>query len=383
VNRIYALSRKELLHMVRDPLSLGILLVIPLLFLLFFGYAITVDIEAIPLVIVNRDAGPLGEDLAKDLEASETFDVVGFVREEEARRWLAEGRVKVAALIRANFSKRLENPRKVHGARVTFLIDGSDLFVALKARASANRITYAYSAKVAARLLKKKKLVNVYWMEREPLVAPALHVKFNPGLRSESYLVPGLIGLILTHLCLVLTSLSMVREREGRTLEILFALRVRPMELITGKMAPYLLLSLVIVAAILVTGTTFFDLPVSAGPLPVISSSVLYTVGILGLGLFLSVVVRNTRQAVTMAFLLTLPFILLSGFLFPISQMPEAVQGVAALIPLTHYYTILRECLLKGSELGRLWREMAVLGAFALLGPFGCYLCLRRRRPPA
>jgi len=362
--RILHLMRKELRQLRRDPQMLRILFVSPLFQLFIFGYAVSTDIRNVATALLDQDRSVQSRELAERFARSGYFDIVG--RPEGPREideLLDDGRVQAALVIPRGFAADLAADRT---ARVQLLIDGSDSMTATIIAGYAGGVVGEYSARVAAERLERMRAR----VQRVPSVEERTRVWYNPELTSVRFMVPGVLSMILFLVTMLMTSLAIVKEREIGTLEQLVVTPITPGELIVGKTLPYVGIGFVEMLLVLALSTFWFRVPI-AGSVPLLFAlSLVFIFTSLGLGLFISTISQTQQQAMMSTFFFMLPSILLSGFIFPIANMPQTIQWLTHLIPLRYYLVIVRGIFLKGNGFAILWPQVAVLLLFgaAILG---------------
>lgn len=346
-----AVFRKEFSHIRREPATLFFTFIVPVLQTIVFGYAINTEIEEIPTVLLDLDGRREARDIADAFRNTRTFHIVARVFD-EARfdHALTSGRAKVGICIPADYSERLLAGKQ---ARIQVLIDGSDSQVATTALNTANLLGLNWSVSRARRMASGWESVPA----RNEYGGPDLPVEirsrllFNPDLESSHFFVPGLVGIILQLVTLFLTAFAIVRERELGTLEQLFVTPVSRAGLLLGKLAPYALLAFGETLIVLNVMVWLFGVSIRGDVLLLLTLSFLFLLCALGLGLFVSTMSRTQVQAFQFAFIFMLPSVLLSGFMFPRSQMPLPIYAVSSLIPVTYYLEILRAIVLRGADL--------------------------------
>jgi len=355
LGRIREMVLKEFRQIFRDPRMSRVILVTPVLQLLLFGYAVSTDVHDTPTIVVDLDRTQASRALLDDFFSSGYFRVVRWSdRPADLVDGLDRGEAVVGIEIPTGFADAVATGA---GARVQLILDGTNSNTASVAQSYASRIVQRYGARADARAL-------------EPPVDLRERAWFNPDLASRNYNVPAVIGAIILLVALLLTSLAIVREREIGTLE---QLRVSPLsagEIIAGKTIPFGIIGLVDMAIVTLVAVAWFDVPF-AGTVPMLLlASVFYLLAALGLGLLISTVASTQQEAFMVSFLVYMPAILLSGFMFPISSMPETFQWLTLLNPMRHYLEIVRGVFLKGVGLSALWTQYAALGAMgvAVLG---------------
>ena len=356
IGRILAIAYKELLQLRRDRLTIGMMLMLPVLQLLLFGYAINTDVRHIPMVVYDQDDSQASRDIGRSLEASGFFDLRGNVGSyQEVDRMLLAGDVKVALVVPPRYGSDLVRGRPT---QLQLIVDGSDPQIVGSATSTAASFVAIRSTDVrVARLARTGGKLTPEPIELEP------SIRYNPDQRTAVYVVPGLIGVILTMTMVMLTAMALARERERGTLEQLIVSPVRRGELVVGKIVPYIAIGYVQMTFILALGRFVFGVAV-VGSLPLLFGlAFLFIAANLAIGLFFSTVATTQQQAMQMSFFFLLPNILLSGFMFPFEAMPEPAQHLSQLLPLTHFLRIVRGIVLKGSGFGDLRGELVWLVA--------------------
>lgn len=357
--RVAELLRKEFIQIRRDPRLLRVIFVAPLIQLIVFGYAVSTDLRHTRLVVVDQDRTQASRALVEAFTASGYFDLVGTAERPAALAdALAAGRAVLGLEIPRGYAADLA----VGAARVQLLLDGTNSNIATIARGYAERIVAQHGLRAqgggAALPLDLRERA---W--------------YNPALISRNYNVPAVVGTIMMLVALLLTSLAVVRERELGTLEQLLVSPLRPGEIIAGKTLPFAIIGMLDLVAITSLALLLFRVPF-AGSFPLLAlASVFYLLAALGLGLLVSTISSTQQEAFLSSFLIFMPTILLSGFMFPVSSMPAVFQWLTLLNPMRHYLEIVRGIFLKGSGLGLLWPQF-----LALAGMGGAVLWLAARR---
>lgn len=358
--RFLAILKKEFLQIRRDPASFGIGLAMPLLLLLLFGYAINTDVEHLSTAVWDQSKSKMSRDLTAKFQVSRYFDiryeVSGY---KELQDLMDAGKIKAGLVFPPDFAYRLEENRE---AKVQILLDGTDPTAARTALSAAQMIAQNKALAVQEEFLKKQGMSEI----RLPVQAEP-RVLYNPDMDSTVFNIPGLIGLILQNVTALLTAFSLVREKERGTMEQLVATPVRPVELILGKLFPYVAIGLFSFTLVLLTAVLWFGVPVKGSFTLLLALGLLFLVTTLAIGMLISTVAKTQLQAMQMAFAIILPSVLLSGFIFPRETMPLWIQGLGGMLPLTYFLMILRGIFLKGVGLEYLWRETLVLSGFAVL----------------
>lgn len=361
LRRLVAVARKEFIHVLRDKRALAIAILLPMIMLMIFGYALTLDLDRVPLAILDQSRTPQSRELVARFEGSRYFSVVqraGSEREVEAA--INRGQAMLGLVVPLDFGRRVASERKT---QVQVLADGSDANTTTLALAYAETIVRGYSQEVL--VMKVRRLTGK---------APALpmelrpRVWFNTDMESKIFIVPGLIAVIMMLITALLTSLTVAREWETGTMEQLISTPVRPPELILGKLAPYFVIGMVDMLLSVLAGRFLFEVPIRGSLVLLFGVSAVFLVGALALGIFISTLAKTQLLASQAAFVATfLPAFLLSGFMFDIGNMPRPLQVMTNLIPARHFVTVLRGLYLKGTGLAELWPQCLLLVAFAAL----------------
>lgn len=352
LTRLAAIVRKEFIQVIRDPRTLGIVLVMPAMQLFLFGYAINTTVDHIPTVVLDQSLDGASRSFIAAFAETGYFNVVGAVSSYEGvRRALDAGDAQVGFVIPPTFGDDVGFGRF---ATTQLLIDGSDPNIAQTALFAATAIGQAYSIRAA------NQIDTPVRVDVRPVVL------YNPSMLSVNFMVPGLIGVILQTQALILTAFAVVRERERGTLEQLIVTPVTPWELMLGKIVPYVIIALAQVAVAMFVGTQVFHAPLEGSVTLLFVLSFVFLLGSLGIGLLVSTVSRTQTQAMQTAFFFILPSLLLSGFMFPREGMPLALHDLGFLIPLTYFLKILRGIMLKGIDLSILWPQVLPLAVFGV-----------------
>jgi ABC-2 type transport system permease protein len=347
--------RKEFIQMRRDRLTLGIMVGIPVIQLLLFGFAIQTDVRHIPTVVLDESRTPTSRDVVAAFENTGNFRIVAHVDGRiELDAWIARGEAQAGIVIPHDFPRDLARGTT---ATVQVIVDASDPLSSQAALAAAAGVAQMRNLAILSAAAHRTHL------PLETRVRP----RYNPGLRSPNYIVPGLVGVILTITLVLVTAMAIVRERERGTLEQLIVTPITKTDLMLGKIAPYVGVGLVQMTTVLLLGRFVFDVPLTGNVVVLYAIAFVFIVASLALGLFVSTLVRTQQQAMQASFFFVLPNILLSGFMFPRQAMPAVFQWIGAFLPLTHFLKVLRGILLKGVGLPELWREVAILLAFAIV----------------
>jgi ABC-2 type transport system permease protein len=374
LRRVTAIARKELRQLGRDRLTLGMIVGIPALQLALFGYAINLDVRDVATALVDASDTALSRRLVGELEATQTFRVQTRARSEaDAIRLLERGAVSAAIVIPPDLDRRLYRGR---GAEVAILADGTNPTVAaavglagegLGQRLAGRMLASAAAGAPAPRwpptAASTRSGPRSEAVRTEPVRIAVLPF-YNPEQRTAVFIVPGLIGVILTMTMMLMTALAVVRERERGTFEFLIATPVRRTEVMVGKILPYLAVGHVQVAIVLVLGALLFDVPIHGSLLELGVGALPFLAAMLTMGLLISSLATSQFQAAQMSFFFFLPSMLLSGFMFPFEAMPVPAQWIGQCLPLTHFLRIVRGILLKGARIGDLAGEVAAITVF-------------------
>ncbi len=358
--RLLSVIRKEIVQIRRDPPSLAIVIVMPLLMLFLFGYAVTTDVEHINTAVVDLDHTPDSRRLIAKFQHSGYFDITATTsNRREVEHLLNSGEVKVGIIISPGYMSEL---RRGEQARVQAIIDGSDPTVARTALNSVRLLAQRETLrlKVQGALATGTDIPRIA-VDMRP------RVRYNPDLDSVKFNVPGLIGLIMQNITVMLTAFALVRERERGTMEQLMVTPVHPGELIVGKLIPYVFIGFFDMLLVLAAGVFWFKVPVAGSVALLLALSAVFLLTALGLGLLISTIARTQFQAMQMAFLVILPSVLLSGFIFPREAMPLPIRWLGYAIPLTYFLTILRGIILKGVGIVYLWPQVVMLASMGIV----------------
>lgn len=355
--RLRAMVRKEFVQMRRDPATLRLVLLVPLIQLVLFGYAIRTEVRNLPTIAFDQSRTQQSRELVQRLTATGNFVLRGAAGSyEDAVRAVDAGRARAAFVIPESYARDLKRGRP---ARVQVLVDASD------PSSSSNAIA-------AAQMVGQQVNVEIVRRRTGADLASGLPVDlrvrplYNPALASSVFVVPGIIGMVLSNILILITALSLVRERESGTLEQLIVTPLARAEIMLGKIVPYVAVGYVQMTTVLIAGHLLFHVPVRGPLLALYAITFLFITANLGLGLLVSTTGRTQAAVTQSAFLILLPNVLLSGFMFPREAMPPAAQAIGALLPLTYYLQVVRGILLKGVGLAELWPQALALAAFAL-----------------
>lgn len=358
--RVRAIARKELLHVRRDPRSLGMAVAIPMLLLVLFGYALTLDVDNVPIVVWDRAGTTASREFVAHFSGSRYFSVVGAAGSyRDIERALDTSRAVAGLVVPAEFGGRVAAGRPV---AVQVILDGSDANTATLALGYLEAAAGRFSRDVMLRALRRHG-------RQAPAAAVDLRPRawFNADLESRNYIIPGLIAVIMMVIAALLTSLTIAREWERGSMEQLISTPVSPGDLVAGKLLPYVAVGMLDVVLAVVTGRLIFGVPLRGSLVLLFSVSTVFLVGALSLGLLISITTRSQLLASQLAMVLTfLPSFLLSGFMYSISNMPAPVQAVTYLVPAKYFVALLKGIYLKGTGLRVLGIETLLLLAFSV-----------------
>ncbi|MBO9543901.1 ABC transporter permease [Caulobacter sp.] len=353
--RILAVLIKEFIQLTRDRLTYAMILVMPIVQLLLFGYAINNDPRDLPTAVLVQDQGPMARSTLSALVNSGYFEIVRTATSpRELDDAVARGEAQFALTIPADFTRRV-----VRGDAPQILVE---------ADASDPAATGGAIAALAnlPRTALSRDLVGAVAKQGGDPFEVVIHRRYNPEAITSYNIVPGLLGVILSMTLVMMTSLGVTREYERGTMESLLATPARPIEVMIGKLAPYVAVGIIQTAVILMLARALFQIPMAGGWTALCLGVVLFIIGSLALGFLISTVARTQLQAMQMSFFYIFPSILLSGFMFPFRGMPEWAQGLGTVIPVTHFLRVVRGALLKGLDVAQLWPSLSALGVFVL-----------------
>lgn len=361
LTRLLAVARKEIVQILRDARSLIIVVLMPAVLVLLFGYGVNLDLKGLPVYVFDRDGSQQSQDLLKHFQASEYFHVARVVGSySELTRALDDGHAKMGIVIPWDFSQRLRDGRP---AQVQALVDGSDDNTANVLIGYSQAVVQGYSSEV-----------QIDWLrERGLSIQPAVmgvetRTWYNEDLESSAFIIPGVLALVMSVIGAFLTSLTIAREWERGTMEQLISTPVTAMEIMLGKLAPYFVLGMLDTIISALIAIYWFDVPFRGSWITLMVSSAMFMVVVLSLGFFISVLAKNQFAASQIALLITfLPAFLLSGFLFSIDQMPIALQWITRILPARYYVSVLKKIFLKGTPAHLLYADLVPLAVFTFV----------------
>jgi ABC-2 type transport system permease protein len=372
-NRIREIIRKEFYQTLRDPRTRALLFGPPLLQLILFGYAVNLDVENARTAWMDMDHTPESRDLLTAFQGSHYFRITRAPHDDaEVQQLMDGGKVQAVIRVLPGFSRDLKRGNAVS---VQILVDGTNSNTASIISGYASQVVARYAASTVAsqknsRLMPASAMMGGAVPSVIPVLTAQYRVWFNPDLRSRVYFVPGVIVNIIALVTIMLTAMSIVREKEIGTMEQLMVTPIRPLELIVGKLLPFAMVGIVEVALVVVAALLIFRTPLRGSILTLFGCTVLFLLSTLGVGLFISTISQTQQQAMMSSFFFFMPAMLLSGFAFPIRNMPLPVQYLTYLNPLRYFMQIVRDLFLKGVGIGSLWQQMIALMVFgvAILG---------------
>ena len=357
MRRLKALLVKEFIQMRRDKLTVIMMLIMPVIQLLLFGYAINTDVKHLSTIVFDQSLQQDSRDLLSSLAASEYFDIKYVAGSfEEVNAAIDGGKAKVGIIIPPDFSENLRHGRT---ASVQIIVDASDSMSASSAMSAAQLVGQLKSQQILLQELR-----GYSGHPGNPPYDIRIRPWYNQDFVSAFYMVPGIIGVILTMTMVMNTAMAIVRERERGTLEQLIVTPMKTWELMLGKIIPYIFVGYVQVTVALIVGTLLFDLPVRGSLALLYGLTFLFIVASLSMGILISTLSKTQMQAMQMSFFVFLPSIMLSGYMFPRDAMPLFFNWIGYLLPLTYFLQILRGILLKGIGLGMLWTQVLGLLVF-------------------
>ena len=358
--RTAAIMMKEVRQLARDRITFGMIVGIPVLQICLFGYAINTDVRNLRAAVVDLADTHLSRRLVTEVEQTQVARLVERVADVDALQGrIRSGRVKIGVYIPSDFERRMLDPSR---PAAQLLIDGSDPTIVNIAQRLGDAALLSGGSRARA-------------------AAPLFEVRnyFNPERRSAVQIVPGLIGVILTLTMVLFTAVAVVRERERGNFELLITTPVRNIELMVGKITPYVIIGLIQVSIVLFVGSLLFRVPIAGSVLDLYLAALLFIAATLGLGLTISTIAQSQFQAMQLTFFVFLPSILLSGFMFPFDGMPAVAQWIGWLLPLTHFMDLIRGIMLRGAELGELTRSVTALLIFFVVAMTAAVLRFRKR----
>lgn len=360
LRRISAVARKESIHVRRDPRSLAVAIAIPILLMLLFGYALTLDVDRVPLIVWDQSGTAESRQLISQFTGSRYFALQRYASGyRELQHAIDSGQALIALVVPRDFAKDVASGRV---AEIQVIADGSDANTAMLALGYADAAAQAYSRAVAVAHIQRMGMTP----PQDPVDARP-RMWFNPDMESRNYIVPGLIAVIMMVITALLTSLTVAREWERGTMEQLISTPVSAAELVTGKLIPYFVIGMVDVAIAVAMGQFLFHVPLRGSVLLLFGMAAVFLWGVLSLGLLISIVTKTQVLASQLAMMVTyVPSFLLSGFVYSISNMPKPIQMISYAVPARYFVSLLRGIYLKGIGLDILAPQAALLGVFSV-----------------
>lgn len=371
-SRLFSIIRKEFIQLFRDKRMLALILFIPLMQMFLLGYAATNDVRNVPLAVYDQSHSPQSRALLETYRAADFLKFSYSVNSEaELRSLIEKGAVGVGMIIPPDFALKLQEGQ----AQVALILDGSDPSVATTALSAAQLIAQSYSTE----LLSDKLARSGINLKLQLPVDLRTTVWYNPDMISAYFMIPGVIGMILYAITAILTATSVVRERERGTIEQLIVTPIRPWELVVGKILPYVFLGLFDAFEVIAVGHWWFGVPVRASLLLIALVSTIFLFSGLGTGLFASTIANTQQEAMLTVWMTLLPGIFLSGFFFPLNNMPQILQWISYVVPLRYFMSIIRVLLLKGVGLESIQSDVIALVLFAVIIMGAAALRFRKR----
>ncbi len=361
ITRIFSIIRKEFIQISRDPRTLAITFIMPIMLLFLLGYAATNDVRNVPLAVLDQSKSQQSRALLNAFRATDYFSLAYEAEsEKELARLIDGGQARTGLIIPPDYGDKTLRGQAVS---VAFIIDGSDPTVAGGALSAATLLGQTQSVKLQVQKLSRQTMGGM------PTTAVDVRsqVWYNPDMVSAYFMIPGMIGMILQMMTTLLTAVAIVRERERGTIEQLIVTPIRSWELIVGKLVPYVVIAFGDAVEVLVLGTLWFHVPVRGNIGLLLGLAGLFVMTTLSIGLFISTIAHTQQEAMLTTFMTILPTIFLSGFFFPVAAMPQVLQWISAIIPLKYFLIIVRSIVLKGVGVQLLWSETAILAIMGIV----------------
>lgn len=359
--RFLAVARKEVVQVLRDSRSLVIVLIMPVILVLLFGYGVNLDLKHLPIYVYDRDGSQQSQDLLKRFQASDYFEIVRVVNNyPELSRAIDDGHAKMGIVVPWDFSQRLRDGRP---AQVQALVDATDDNTANVLIGYAQAVVQGHSSDIQRDWLRKRGRIAQF-----ASVRVETRTWYNEDLESSAFIVPGVLALVMSVIGAFLTSLTIAREWERGTMEQLISTPVTPLEIMLGKLVPYFAIGMSDVIVCALIALYWFHVPFRGSFLTLLISSAMFMIVVLSMGFFISVIAKNQLAASQIALLATfLPAFLLSGFLYAIEQMPTVLQWVTRILPARYYVSVLKKIFLKGTPSTLLYADLVPLAIFAFV----------------
>jgi ABC-2 type transport system permease protein len=356
--RLISLIRKEFIQILRDPRTLVLVLIIPIMQLFLLGYSATNDVRNVPLAVLDQDRGAAARQLLEAYRTADYFRLAYEVDSEaELRTLIDNGKARAGLVIPPDYSQQVSGGG---AAQITFILDGTDPTVAATALSAAQMIGQRLATEVSVERMVRQRTAGALQLPLEVRT----QVWYNPDLISAYYMIPGVIGMILYALTSILTATAVVRERERGTIEQLIVTPIRSGELVVGKILPYVILAFLMVFEVLAIGHYWFKVPIAGSLWLILGVSGLFLLTSLGIGLLASTFAGTQQEAMLIVWMTLLPALFLSGFFFPLEAMPRVLQWVSYLMPLRYYLAVIRALMLKGVGIEAIQTEVIALAVF-------------------
>jgi len=362
-SKIYAIMKKEILHIWRDPLSLIMALGMPMILIFLFGYAITLDIENVKITVCDHDKTKQSREYLNSFSSSGYFSILKVTdNDKELLRTLDDGSAKAGLIIPAGFGEGLSRNKTV---QVQAMTDGSEANSTNVVMGYIRGISYLYSGNLTLEAMNKTGISKI---KNVPGLAPGIKVFYNQEMKSRNFIIPGLIAVIMSVIMAILTSLTIVREKEKGTFEQLIVTPVKPHEVMIGKIIPYWVLGMLDMVLVVLVGTLVFRVPLNGDIILLFFMTGIFAFSGLGIGLLVSTLANTQQVANQVAMLVSfLPTFILSGFMFPVKSMPVFIQLITVFVPAKYFLVVLRGVFLKGSGLAILFWELIILTLFGVV----------------
>jgi ABC-2 type transport system permease protein len=359
--RFLAVAKKEIVQVLRDSRSLIIVIIMPVILVLLFGYGVNLDLKHLPIYVYDRDGSQQSQDLLKRFQASDYFEIVRVVNSyRDLTRAIDDGHAKMGIVIPWDFSQRLRDGRP---AQVQALVDATDDNTANVVIGYAQAVVQGYSSDIQLDWLRDRGLIA-----RPAPVNVETRTWYNEDLESSAFIVPGVLALVMSVIGAFLTSLTIAREWERGTMEQLISTPATPLEIMLGKLVPYFVIGMIDVVVCALIALYWFHVPFRGSFVTLLLSSAMFVIVVLSMGFFISVIAKNQLAASQIALLTTfLPAFLLSGFLYEIQQMPVVLQWITGALPARYYVSVLKKIFLKGSPAALLYADLIPLAIFTFV----------------
>jgi len=361
MNRVLMLAKKEIIQLFRDKKLLPLLFIAPLMQLILFGYVVQTEVKNVGVVLADSDRTAESRIIAEKFTNAGYFEIVRRVDDEaEVAGFIETGKATLGLIIPKGYQNTIKSGRT---AELMLIIDGSDANTGVQAQQYATRIIAARSQELMGRKLESMKAIA----PKISSVEPRVRVWYNPDMKSVNYMVPGLMGLIITLITTMITATAIVKERERGTLEQLIVTPIKRWELIMGKVLPFVVIAFIEIGLVIGIGVWWFGVPFRGNILLLLALCTAFLFTTVGQGLLVSTISRTQHQAQMTAWFFMMPTMMLSGFIFPIENMPKVIQAVTYAIPLRYFLVIVRGIFLKGVGIAALWDQVLILSLLGVL----------------